>query len=65
MQSSNVPWGWNNNPAYLRAHTYFTDEPESVKQSLKDEYQIPNAQPILSDGATLYLLDGGDGKYYL
>lgn len=65
MQSSNVPWGWTNNPAYLRAHTYFTDEPDSVKQSLKDGYQIPNAQPILNDGGELYLLDGGDRKYYV
>lgn len=40
-------------------------EPDSVKNNLKDEYNIPNAEPILNDGAELYLLYGGDQKYYL
>lgn len=65
MQLSNVPWGWTNDPAYLRAYIYFTDAPDSFKKSLKDEHKIPNAQPILNDRGALYLLDGGDRKYYL
>ncbi len=65
VQLSNVPWGWTNDPAYLRAHIYFTDAPDSFKKSLKDGHKIPNAQPILNDRGALYLLDGGDRKYYL
>lgn len=65
MQSSNVPWGWTNDPVYLRAYIYFTNEPESVKKNLKDGYQIHNTQLILNNRAELYLLNGGNRKYYL
>lgn len=65
MQSSNVPWGWTNEPAYLRAPIYFSDAPDRFKKSLKDEHKIPYGQPILNDRGALPLLDGGDRKYHL
>lgn len=65
VNPSNVPYGWTNDPAYLRAQIYFTDGPDNIMTTLKDEYKIPNAQPILNDRSCLYLINGGDEKYYL
>lgn len=32
---------------------------------LKEFYNIPNARPIIVDGRDLFLLDGGDKRYYV
>lgn len=65
VPSSEVPYGWTNDPAYLRAEIYFKDGADNIKKTLKDKYKVPNAYPILSDRSCLYLIDGGDKKYYL
>jgi hypothetical protein len=65
FKTCGVPCGWTNDPAYLDADTCFTDKKNSTKTMLKTDYNIPNARPILNDRMYLYLLDGGDGKYYL
>lgn len=57
--------GWTNDLAYPRAHIYFTDGSDNIKKSLKEKYKIPNAHSILNDRSCLYLIDGGDQKYYL
>lgn len=65
VPSSDVPYGWTNDPAYLRAQIYFKDGSDNIKKKLKEKYKIPNAYPILNDRSCLYLIDGGDQKYYL
>jgi len=32
---------------------------------LHNDFAIPDARPILTDGKSLYLLKGGNGRYYL
>jgi hypothetical protein len=59
--SYNVPRGWTNRPACL---SYFLDETDNVKATLKADHNIPDARPIITNKYT-YVLDGGDKKYYL
>ena len=65
LRTSEVPHGWTNHPASLGVNIYFTDKNGSIKTMLKTYYNIPDARPILLDTMFLFLLDGGDGKYYL
>src|SRR5271168_4956786 len=65
LRTSEVPCGWTNHPAYLRANIYFTGETNNIKTTLKADHNIPDARPIITDILYLLLLDGGDGNYYL
>lgn len=38
---SDVPYGWTNDPVYLRAQIYFIDGPDNIKKTLKEECRIP------------------------
>jgi hypothetical protein len=65
LRTCEVPCGWTNHPAYLRADLYSTGETDNIKTTLKADYNIPDARPIITDMMYLFLLDGEDGKYYL
>ena len=65
LRTCEVPPGWTNHPAYLGADIYFTGEINNIKTTLKADYNIPDARPIITDMMDLFLLDGGDGKYYV
>jgi hypothetical protein len=45
--------------------TYYTGESNNIRARLKADYNIPDARPILNDMMYTFLLEGGDGKYYL
>jgi hypothetical protein len=64
LTTCEVPYGWTNHPAYLGVNVYFTGKTDNIKATLKADYNIPDARPIITDRYTV-LLDGGDGKYYL
>src|SRR5271154_2866559 len=64
LRTCEVPPGWTNHPAYLGADIYFTGEFNNIKTTLKADHNIPDARPIITNGYS-FLLDGGDGKYYL
>jgi hypothetical protein len=59
-----VPYGWPNDPDRLGVNGYFADGPDDIKATLRNDFNIPDARPILAGESSLYLLDGGDGKYY-
>jgi len=65
LKTCEVPCGWTNDPAYHEVNTCFTDKTKNIKARLKADHNIPDARPILSDSMDLFLLEGGDGKYYL
>lgn len=65
LRTCDVPCGWTNHPAYLGADIYFAGEINNIKTTLKADYNIPDARPVITDMKDLFLLDGGDGKYYL
>lgn len=64
LRTCKVPHGWTNHPAYLGVNVYFTDKTDNIKATLKTDYNIPDARPIITNRYTV-LLDGGDKKYYL
>jgi hypothetical protein len=64
LRTCEVPSGWTNHPASLGIIVYFTSETDNVKATLRADHDIPDARPIITDKYT-FLLDGGDGKYYL
>ena len=65
LESSKVPRGWLNHPDELGVHIHFRGTDDDIKMRLKDEFNIHNARPVLTDGKTMYLVEGGDGHYYL
>jgi hypothetical protein len=71
LTKSQVPSGWTNRPERLGVYDVdifaITDEILNVRAWLKRCYKIPDARPILNSDTrrALYLLEGGDGKYYL
>jgi hypothetical protein len=64
LRTCEVPLGWTNRPASLRINVYFTSKTDNVKATLRADHDIPDARPIITNKYT-FLLDGGDGKYYL
>jgi hypothetical protein len=59
-----IPFGWSNNPARLSLGYHFSGNGSDTKADLKDDCDIPNARPIITNADGVYLLDGGDGNYY-
>jgi len=65
LRTSQVPYGWSNRPAHLGVNVNFAGEADDIKTTMMTEYNIPGVRPILTDRKSLYLLEGGDKKYYL
>jgi hypothetical protein len=66
LRTCEVPSGWTNHPASLGINVYFTGGTDNVKATLRADHDIPDARPIIRfTNKYTFLLDGGDGKYYL
>lgn len=65
LDRSQIPRGWLNHADDLGVRIHFRGENDDIKMRLKDEFNIDNALPVLTDGKSLYLIKGGDGRYYL
>jgi hypothetical protein len=65
LRTCEVPCGWSNHPRRLGVNIHFTGETDNIRDMLKADYNLPNARPILLDRQLTYILDGGDGKYYM
>jgi hypothetical protein len=65
LRTSQVPYGWSNHPAHLGVNVYFAGKAGDIKATMMTDYNIPGVRPILTDKKSLYLLEGGDKKYYL
>ena len=65
LRTCEVPCGWTNHPVALEVNISFKSKAKNIKARLKADHNIPNARPVLSNTADLFLIEGGDGKYYL
>ena len=65
LRTCEIPYGWTNHPGYLGVNVHFTGKTDSINGELKADHNIPDARPILRNMMDTFLLDGGDGKYYL
>lgn len=66
-QSLNPP-GWSNDPSNLCLDDYSNRKvpEENLTETFKTQYHMPNPLPIIVHGNLgLWLIYGGDGKFYL
>ncbi|MCJ1349795.1 hypothetical protein MMC31_008036, partial [Peltigera leucophlebia] len=68
LEQSVIPPGWSNDPLALNLDFCFNGKvpEENLTEEFKTQYNMPNPLPIIvHQQHGLWLIDGGNGKYYL